>query len=67
MNKDKKEAGAAADSKAEKPAEPEGEEAPKKEGPKEDPNLAVVEKFGEPDYASIAPEGEFNLYKVGNY
>ena len=32
---------------------------------KEDPNLLVQEKFGLPDYSkTIAPNGEFNLYKV---
>lgn len=62
---DKKESGQKADAK--KPAEPtdkKSAEADKDAKSKDDPNLAVVEKFGEPDYAGIAPSGEFNLYKV---
>lgn len=31
---------------------------------KDEEVLEVVEKFGDPDYASIAPEGEFDLYNV---
>lgn len=31
---------------------------------KDEEELEVVEKFGDPDYASIAPEGEFDLYNV---
>jgi hypothetical protein len=29
---------------------------------KEDDDEEVVEKFGEPDYAAIGPDGEFDLY-----
>lgn len=31
---------------------------------KDEDSEEVVEKFGEPDYAAIAPDGEFDLYNV---
>ena len=59
-DKEEKEDGQAkAEKSEEKPAEGESEDKPKK-----DLNLDVKEKFGEPDYAGIAENGEFNLYKV---
>ena len=51
-----------AEKAADKPTEGE-----KDDGPKEDPNLDVTEKFDEPNYKDIAPDGELNLYKVSIY
>jgi hypothetical protein len=34
---------------------------------KDDDDEEVAEKFGEPDYAAIAPDGEFDLYNVSEH
>lgn len=51
--------------KADKAAEKTGETATG-DGSKNDPNLEVEEKYDEPNYKEIAPDGELNLYKVSD-
>lgn len=48
-----------------KPAESAADDKSKdKKDQQEENDGEVVEKFNEPDYAAIAPEGEFDLYNV---
>lgn len=62
----KEEANSKKNAADQKKVETEGDDKGKdgKKEPQEDGDGEVIEKFGDPDYSAIAPNGEFDLYKV---